>query len=434
MMKKKGIAWLLTACMFTGAFFAGCGEPDSSSPSPVVEQTENDTEVEKPDQRNEGEDGLAYFYRVSAPYLLNREDGQNAIYSPINVYLALGMLAEITDGDSRQQILQVLGEDSLKAVEERAGQLWNDNYIDSEMPEGVCLLANSLWMDNEIELKEDVTKRLEDDYFATSHRGEMGSAELNQELQDWLNENTNDFLKNQVGNMQFSQETIVALASAIYLKANWREQFGEGATKEEVFHGSHGEEIVPFMNQEKTNIYYYGEHFGAVAKYMNGVGYMLFVLPAEGVSIQELLEDEEYRRFMEEDRAEWEQHKNALIHMSIPKFDITGDLDLIPIMQQLGITDVFDENKALFSAWDDAENDYVAQIKHDTRVKLDEYGVEAAAFTMISAETTAALEEEYMDFVLDRPFLFAICGNEDDILFAGVVNTVGASQTGTLQN
>ena len=51
------------------------------------------------------------FFAQSIPVFLSGEEGENKVYSPLNVYMALGMLAEITDGNSQAQILDLLGID-----------------------------------------------------------------------------------------------------------------------------------------------------------------------------------------------------------------------------------------------------------------------------------------------------------------------------------
>ncbi len=58
------------------------------------------------------------------------------------------------------------------------------------------------------------------------------------------------------------------------------------------------------------------------------------------------------------------------------------------------------------------------------RVTTDEEGVEAAAYTVFSLSATPVRRKcpEELDFVLDRPFLFAITGQDGLPLFVGVVN------------
>ena len=46
---------------------------------------------------------LSDFYAAALPVFLTGEEGENRVFSPLNVYFALGMLAELTDGESRGQ-------------------------------------------------------------------------------------------------------------------------------------------------------------------------------------------------------------------------------------------------------------------------------------------------------------------------------------------
>ena len=49
-------------------------------------------------------DGMSFFFKSSAPVFLNRENGKNALYSPLSLYFALAMLAETAKGNSRQYV------------------------------------------------------------------------------------------------------------------------------------------------------------------------------------------------------------------------------------------------------------------------------------------------------------------------------------------
>jgi len=52
---------------------------------------------------------------------------------------------------------------------------------------------------------------LADTYYASSYRGEMGSAEFNKALQDWLNEQTGNLLADQAAEIELNPNTILAL-------------------------------------------------------------------------------------------------------------------------------------------------------------------------------------------------------------------------------
>ena len=77
--------------------------------------------------------------------LLSNTKGENAACSPVNIYLALAMLAETTDGNSRQQILDLLGADSIDKIRTQAEQVWKAHYNNDGLT--TSILANSLWLE-----------------------------------------------------------------------------------------------------------------------------------------------------------------------------------------------------------------------------------------------------------------------------------------------
>ena len=58
------------------------------------------------------------------------------------------MLAETTGGESRQQILDLLGSESITELRNNAGVLWNANYCDDGTV--TSLLASSAWLSDSI--------------------------------------------------------------------------------------------------------------------------------------------------------------------------------------------------------------------------------------------------------------------------------------------
>ena len=102
-----------------------------------------------------------------------------------------------------------------------------------------------------------------------------------------------------------------------------------------------------------------------------------------------------------------------------------SSLELQEGLTALGITEVFD-GTADFSPMtrDVAQPIVISEATHNARVIIDEEGVEAAAYTLMVATPTSAppMQQEEIDFVADRPFIFLITGADSLPLFAGVVN------------
>ena len=117
-------------------------------------------------------------------------------------------------------------------------------------------------------------------------------------------------------------------------------------------------------------------------------------------------------------------YNGADVIWSVPKFDVKSSTDLKDILMALGVTDAFDREKADLSPLTDGIA-YVDSAMQAARVKIDEEGVEAAAYTEIVANDEAAMEQPpVVEMDLNRPFAFVIFDGNDVPLFMGTVQTV----------
>lgn len=365
-------------------------------------------------------DGLEPFFSQSISQFLSGNEGKNQACSPLNVYMALGMLAETTEGESRQQILDLIGVDSMETLRAQVQAVWKAHYQNDRAT--TSILASSLWLNEDVPLNRTTLKTLAETYYASSYQGKMGSEELNQAFRTWLNEQTGGLLEDQIKSIQLKEETILTMAATIYFRAKWAGEFEERDTRQDTFHGLDGAQTCDFMHHSGPNTYYWGDGFGAVGKTLeNGGGTMWFLLPDEDSTVEALLQDPEAMAFLLSNRT-WEKRKDLIVNLSLPKFDITSQLDLRQGLEELGVTDVFDEEVSDFSPLtQEMEGIFLSQAQHDVRVAIDEKGVTAAAYTvMIDCASAAPLEEE-MDVVLDRPFLFAVVSEDGLPLFVGTV-------------
>ncbi len=364
----------------------------------------------------------AFFARSSQAFLADA-DGENRVYSPLNVYMALSMLAQLTDGESREQILTLLGSDSMDALRRQASDVWNSNYRDDGIV--TSILASSLWLSEDVKFNRDTMNILADDFYASSFRGEMGSEEFDQALRDWLNQQTGGLLEEQAGNLELDSRTILALATTVYFKARWSTEFSKERTAPQTFHAPGGDVETDFMHQSSYHVYFWGEKFSAVREEFDNAGSMWFLLPDEGVSPEDLLADAEAMDFLvTADKNDWENQKFLIVHESIPKFDVASQFDLGDGLKALGVTNVFDPEKSDFTPMTtDVDVPIIlSQADHAARVVIDEEGCTAAAYTVLMADGMGSPPEEEVDFTLDRPFLFCITGGNDLPLFIGIVN------------
>ncbi len=94
-------------------------------------------------------------------------------------------------------------------------------------------------------------------------------------------------------------------------------------------------------------------------------------------------------------------------------------------IKSLGVTDVFDSGGAVFSPLlKKPEGVYINKAEHAARVVIDEEGCTAAAFNAVVGAMGGPPDYEDVDFVLDKPFIFAITDANGEILFMGCVYIV----------
>ena len=148
---------------------------------------------------------------------------------------------------------------------------------------------------------------------------------------------------------------------------------------------------------------------------------MWLILPDNGVSVNEVAADSETLELIMSN-GNWENSKYLTVNLAVPKFDVSDTTELPTHLRALGVTDVFDDSVSDFSPL--AEEPLVlSRATHAARVKIDEEGCEAAAFTILLAEPASAQPpNEEIDFVLDRPFMFVITNDCGLPLFIGTVN------------
>ena len=369
---------------------------------------------------------LAYSEKTVSK-LLGSEESANVIYSPANLYLALAMLSETVDGDSRAQLLELLGAENVEAVRTAANAIWRALYTESAT--GRTLLANSLWLSEGQEYKSETVERLAADYYASTYSVPMGADDTNRAVAAWLNEKTGGLLSDAAENIKTNPQTVTLLLSTLYFKENWSDDFAVSRTSEDVFTAANGEEqTVDFMHKtDSAANFVRGEGYTVAQLGFQNRAKMIFLLPDEGTALAPLLRDETALADLFTTVYENERAESAKILWSVPKLDVSSDLELSDALASLGVSDVFDDRLADFSPLADFTDPVsVTQVQHAARVKLDEQGCEAAAFTAIVADASAAIPEELpvIEMNLNRPFAFAITGVDGLPLFVGAVNTM----------
>ncbi len=365
--------------------------------------------------------GLQSFFTEGNSHFLQTKQNENKLWSPVNAYIGLAMTTELTEGETRQQVYEILGVEDADTLRKQVSAVWESVYQDNSHE--ICVLANSLWLEKGLKYNQEAMDAIAYHYYASVYQGDLGSDRLNKDIAAWINNNTGKFLKDSTKNIKLSPETIMALYSTLYFQAKWSDEFSESNNTEGVFHMPEGDTQAVYMNKKlKQMDYYWGTNFSAVNLYLKNGCSMWFILPDEGQTTNDVLNDGTYMEMVLSNQ--WEDSKYMKVNLSVPKFDVSSTMDLSAGLKNMGATDVFSENVAEFTKLTGDSPIYLTGANQSVRVEIDEEGVKAAAYIEIPGAGSAAPPDEIIDFVLDRPFLFVIT-NDNIPLFAGCVNNPG---------
>ena len=343
-------------------------------------------------------------------------DSENRVYSPVSLYAALAMLTEVTGGDTKQQVMELLDAGDTETLRQQIKDLWIGVYTDDD--QSVCRLANGAFLRENADVNQETVNTLADWHFASTYRVPMGTEEADKAIAGWLNQNTGGLLSQETGDIRTDGNDLLRLYNTIYYKSGWQDAFRSSATTRDTFTAADGAaQKTDFMHRTESGSYQKGDGYTAAPRSLN-YGRMVFVLPDEGVMPESLLQRDGFLAGLTGD------YNAAELVWSVPKFDVKSSTELKEVLQSLGVTEAFDMTKADFTPL--TENGaFLSSAMQAARVKIDEEGVEAAAYTELVTRDTAMMEvPPTVEMDLDRPFLFVIFDYNNIPLFVGTVNAL----------
>lgn len=328
---------------------------------------------------------------------------KNIAVSPYSAGSALSMLADGTDGQTREEILKVLNGIDFKGLE-----LYTDK-------DNKVTTANSIWIRDGFPVKKSYRSLLEKDYHALVSNLDFNSPEAVNTINGWCSDNTKGLIPTIINEIDPSM--VMYLLNALYFKAPW-DHFDKNATMEGRFHGSSKTSKVPFMHCSKN--FPYAEYQGCQIvelPYTGNKYSMLVAIPSKDLDINELVTTYLSEPAYDAAVGAMDMRKVAL---SLPKFKCETTLSLNRTLMDMGMVKAF--SRGGFGPMTD-QSVCVGDVSQKCVIEVSEEGTEAAAVTSIGVRLTS-LRPENQPVVMrvDRPFLFLIRSIENgNILFIGKV-------------
>ena len=408
------------------------GKYEINSNGAWVNTSDDENNTANPDESGRNQnytfiEGLNKFSADSASTILSKGDkNKNGVYSPVSFYMALSVLSEGADNDTKKDILNALNINNAHKLSEECNKLYKKETFKNDS--GMFRMADSVWIDDDndnLKFNEETLKNIEKNYNAKVNKGNLQSMDTAEQISRWVLDNTEGLLGDNPSDFLASDDAqVMNIINAVYFKDKWESVFDKNDTYSKEFKIDNGKSVkADFMNKYfDTVINDKGNGYKSSSLDFKNGHKMIFILPDEGTSPYDIINDSnklyEALNSLSMDKAE-----SHSVYYEVPKFKFKSKMDLSDCAKKMGLGSIFNVN-ADFSKFVENKELHVSGIQQEATVSIDEDGGEAAAFTEILMEATCAIDdsEKTYEMILDRPFIFAISDRDNVPLFVGVIN------------
>ena len=357
---------------------------------------------------------------------ISKENKGSFVCSPLSLQMALAMTANGAEGETQQEMLDVLGygHEGMGALNAYAHVLLDQlPALDLDV---TLKMADALLATDRYTLKESFRKVLREYYYApaTSMSFDDKSKVLAQ-VNEWARRNTEGLIDPMLEDVD--PNAAAFLMNALYFKAKWEggdlnPMFNSDFTREDAFYKAGGSTVtVPFMSTSCYLRYVDKGNYEVVAlPYASGKFFFYILLPKakDGLdALVEALPEISWNKLISN------MEKNTEVHLRMPKFEVSGDFLLNGALKALGMRRAFDDRDAQFDGMFDGSTPgfYISRVLQKAKMTVAEWGTEAGAVTVVEMAEKSSLPGKEINFVANHPFVFVIGEQESGtILFEGV--------------
>lgn len=337
---------------------------------------------------------------------------KNVFISPLSISTALGMALNGAEGETYNEMLNILTLQGLSLEEINNANNTLLNLLTEIDTKVNFKFANSCWYDNSFNIEADFIEKLKKYYEAEVSKVALTDPLTKNIINSWVNEKTNGKIEEIID--EISADVVMYLINALYFKADWKYKFDKSKTVLKEFKAFNKTDIQTEMMQTENKFkYYQNSDLQAVdLPYGDGTYAMTVILPNQNISVNDLA--------LNFTNSYWQSIINGMqakhIHLFLPKFEYEYKIELKNILQQMGMKKAF-SGDAEFTKIIKTDKIQISRILHKTYVDVNEEGTEAAAVTAVEFEATSVSNME-----VNRPFIFAIRElSTNTIIFIGKV-------------
>lgn len=331
--------------------------------------------------------------------LFDSLDGASNLISPLSISFALGMIQLATIGNTDKELTNLFN---------HKYNLDELQYIYRHFNNEIVKMNNVFIINQNKPINKEYLQMIEPMTMVV-HKNFDDAPLIAEKINQYVEQNTDGMIKNIITPKNINPRMFFVLVNTIYFKGSWKNKFDVRNTTKMKFHKT-DDDMVDMMHQVNYFNYYENEMVQLVELPYDEKNYAMgIVLP---------------KKYLEEDEMGFSVNNvpqltpfelNEMINniqytrvdLYLPKFTQRKNIDLVPILEKLGVTTLFHPKDAGLDLI--SKDIYLSYIIHESIIIVDELGTEAVATTVIGAKSTAVLEKETPKlFKANHAFVFYI--------------------------
>lgn len=343
---------------------------------------------------------------------------QNIFFSPLSMSMALSMALNGAQGETKQEIKDVVDFGNFTDDEINAAFKSLHDAFETLDEQVEISLANSAWYKENYDLIENYRNILIDYYYAEIAGLDFTDPASVDIINDWIAEKTKDKIKDMISELDPS--TVLVLVNAIYFNGTWTYEFDKDETYDGTFSGLNNKYIDCKMMKSgklKTKYHVSDDLTLATLPYGDGNFEMVLYMPTTNNNLQTTIDNMDAAKLA----GLLIDAKEDSITVHMPKFKIeTETISMVEMLKNLGMKIPFTGAADFSNIFGPAHAIYISEVFHKAFIEVNEEGTEAAAATVIVFIESSAGGSDEIILHFNQPFLFFIREvSTGEILFAG---------------
>ncbi|XP_063239511.1 serpin B6-like [Bacillus rossius redtenbacheri] len=348
----------------------------------------------------------------------------NLVFSPVSAATVLALLLQGAKGDSSRQLKAAL---RLGKCEAREGYGRLSRSMQEERDTTAVLEAASrVFARPGLDLSAGFRRAATRNFGSGLEEVDFSGGDGPEAINSWVSRATHGRIPSIVGD-GLSPDVVLVLANAVYFKSPWRHPFSRSMTSNGTFSRLAGSEVTaPFMQLGK--LLQAGEDPSRGVKwvrlpFVDGGFQMIIVVPNEKRGLARVLTDlthEDVKMFTQTGDLRFARVK-------VPRFKIDSNINLVPSLRELGVTDIFEAQLADLRGVSPCGGLVVSRVLQKADMDVDEEGATASAATVVEMERKSSIPHfNPITIEADHPFLALIADEKGSPIFVAVVEDPSA--------